>query len=209
MSIEGKDRILDAARRVISRNGIAGATMRGIAQEAEMSTGAIYHYYKSKEEILYDVMDMSLSVSTRMAAETQSSTHQPEVVIEEIYANIIKRFKKNDENRLQFYLAQEAMHGNVELQEKFQKKYRDWIGGTQKLIEILYTKDATKYDKAFATLLIGAIDGVIMQLLMSANPADIQTVCEVYHEILKVGIPNFLDHLAEVEAEAEEKERIA
>jgi len=198
MTADGKERILEAARRLISRNGITGATMRGIAEEAGLSTGAIYHYYKSKEEILYDVMDESLSVSTQMAARVRTSEFQKDEVIEEIYANIITRFKKNDENRLQFYLAQEAMQGNEELSEKFRQKYQDWIGGTQELIEKLYQKEPTKYDKAFATLLIGAIDGVVMQLLMNANPADIDTVTEVYHEILKVGIPEFLSHLSHI-----------
>ncbi|HBS46296.1 MAG TPA: TetR/AcrR family transcriptional regulator, partial [Paenibacillus sp.] len=67
MSEDKKLHIIEATNRVIYRMGIAGTTMRRIADEAGLSTGALYHHYNSKEEILYDAMDRSLSVSTRIA----------------------------------------------------------------------------------------------------------------------------------------------
>lgn len=198
MSIEGKARILEAAKQVICRNGIAGATMRGIAEEAGLSTGAIYHYYKSKEEILYEVMDESLSESSRIAEESQRGKLSGEEIAHEIYQNIIKRFDKEKENRLQFYLAHEAMLGNNEIKERFKGKYSEWIDRTEELMQYMYGKKSTKYNKAFATLLIGAIDGVVMQLLLNANPAEIDDITEVYRHILKEGIPSFLNYLAEI-----------
>jgi len=199
MSIEGKARIMEAAKQVICRNGIAGATMRGIAEEAGLSTGAIYHYYKSKEEILYEVMDESLSESSRIAEESQSGKLSGEEIVKEIYENIIKRFNKEEENRLQFYLAHEAMLGDNELKERFKGKYNEWIGRTEELMQHMYGKEATKYNKAFATLLIGAIDGVVMQLLLGANPAEIHEITEVYYHFLKEGIPKFLNYLEGIE----------
>lgn len=198
MSIEGEARIIEAAKRVISKNGITGATMRGIAEEAGLSTGAIYHYYKSKEEVLYDVMDESLSVSARILEETRGHLHSREEIIKEICENISKRFEKNDENHLQFYLAQEAILGNDELKKKFFEKYKEWIDSTEELIKHLYCKKQTKYDRAFATLLIGAVDGVVMQSLMGVNPAQIEDVIFVYNEIVKEGIPKFLEHLSKI-----------
>jgi AcrR family transcriptional regulator len=196
MAIDGKSRIIEAAKRVISKSSIAGATMRGIAKEAGLSTGAIYHYYSSKEQILYEIMDESLSEALRISEESKLRKHEPEELIEEIYENIMKRFEKNDENRLQFYLAQEAMLGNAELKEKFKAKYEEWVFRTDELIQHMYGKAPTKYNKAVASLLIGAIDGVVMQLLLCANPAEANEISDVYLEILKEGIPKFLDHLA-------------
>ena len=196
MAIDGKSRIIEAAKRVISQSSIAGATMRGIAKEAGLSTGAIYHYYSSKEQILYEIMDESLSETLRISEESKLRKHEAEELIEEIYENIVKRFEKNDENRLQFYLAQEAMLGNAELKEKFKAKYQEWVFRTDELIQHMYGKAPTKYNKAVASLLIGAIDGVVMQLLLCSNPAEVNDISEVYLEILKEGIPKFLDHLA-------------
>ncbi len=194
---EGKARIIEAAKRVISRCGIEGATMRGIAEEAEVSTGAIYYYYKSKEEVLYDVMAESLSASTRIATMSRQTEASRDQIIEEIGLNIQQRFHKNDDNRLQFYLAYEAMIGNDELKIKFKEKYAEWIDRTEELMRYLYNRTPTKYDQAFATLLIGAIDGVVMQILLNANPAEIDQITEVYSHILKFGIPKFLDYLGQ------------
>ena len=199
MSSDGKTRIIEAAKRVIIKNGIAGATMRGIAEEAGLSTGAIYHYYGSKEQVLYDVMDESLSESKRIAEESRRGETTKEELINEIYENILKRFKKKDENRVQFYLAQEAILGNSELKDKLKEKYKEWICKTEDLFQSMYGKEQTKYNKAFATLLIGAIDGVILQLMLNANPAELEDIAKVYHEILKEGIPKFIDHLSRME----------
>lgn len=196
MSMEGKSRIIQAAKSVISRSGIAGATMRGIAEEAGLSTGAIYHYYSSKEEILYEVMDESLSETLRIAEESKRLERSLDELIEEIFQNIVKRFEKTDENRIQFYLAQESMKGNSELNEKFKAKYEEWVCRTEELMDRMYKKAPTKYNKALASLLIGAIDGIVMQLLLCANPAELKDILKVYHVILKDGIPRLLDQLA-------------
>jgi AcrR family transcriptional regulator len=195
MSVEGKSRIVQAAKRVISKSSIAGATMRGIAEEAGLSTGAIYHYYNSKEDILYDVMDESLSEAARIAEEAKGLNQSLEELIEEIFQNITKRFEKIDENRIQFYLAEEAILGNAELKEKFKVKYEEWVGRTEELMQRMYKKTPTKYNKALASLLIGAIDGIVMQLLLCANPAELTDILKVYHVLLKDGIPALLDKL--------------
>lgn len=195
MSSDGKEKILQAAQRVIVQHGIHAATMRGIAREAGLSTGAIYYYYKNKEEVLYDIMDKSLSESTRIAEKSKDKKEEPNVVIEEISENILKRFEKVSENRLQFYLAHEAMVGNEELILKFKGKYKEWISKTEDLIKLLYQREDNKYSRAFASLLIGAIDGAVLQLLLGANVSTPEEMSEVYGFILKDGIPRFLDYL--------------
>ena len=47
-----RQQIIAAAYRCFSRKGFHQATMRDIYAEAGLSAGAIYHYFKSKEEII-------------------------------------------------------------------------------------------------------------------------------------------------------------
>ena len=194
-----KSTILDAARRIISNSGIQGATLRAIAEEAEISTGAIYYYFSSKEEILYALMDESLSVSTRIASIARVGEIDRNKLIEEISENVQQRFKKNADNRVQFYLAQEAIMGDTELMDKFKIKYEEWTGRTDELLKILYKNPPTKYDDAVASLLIGAIDGAVMQILMKANKASIEDLSKVYDLLLKEGIPSFLEKIKKLE----------
>lgn len=197
MTKKGKARIIEAARRAISKNGINGATVRGIAEEANISTGAIYHYYSNKEEILYDVMDESLSVSAQIAKELQDGKVHNTEIINEICDNIVKRFEKVDENRLQFQLVQEAILGNEELKKKFNSKYGHWINDTKEIMVKLYDMEDTPLNTAVAALLMAAIDGVVVQSLLGANRVSIEDIAKVYRLVLLKGIPRFLEDLSE------------
>ena len=44
--------ILAAAQRCVSRSGVRGTTIRDICRAANLSPGAVYRYFRSKEEIL-------------------------------------------------------------------------------------------------------------------------------------------------------------
>ena len=60
LSKKGEDRvreILEAARNTLIEYGYSGFTMRKIAEKAEMAPGNITYYYKTKEEILHDLLD--------------------------------------------------------------------------------------------------------------------------------------------------------
>lgn len=46
-----RSRILEAARGAFISHGYAGANMRDIAREAEVSMGGLYHYFSNKEEL--------------------------------------------------------------------------------------------------------------------------------------------------------------
>lgn len=48
---ETRQRILDAARSLFARRGYEGASNRAIAEEANLTTGAIYHYFDRKLDI--------------------------------------------------------------------------------------------------------------------------------------------------------------
>ena len=66
---ERRDEILSATWRVIARNGIAGATIRAIAREANCSAGILAHYFDDKEDILGSALLLShRRVGARMTA---------------------------------------------------------------------------------------------------------------------------------------------
>ena len=48
-----------AALRVIMRDGIAGLTVRAVAKEAGFTTGALTHYFHSKDQLLIEASELS------------------------------------------------------------------------------------------------------------------------------------------------------
>ncbi len=57
---ERRRKILEAAGRVFKRSGIEGASIRKIAREAGVTTGAIYPSFDGKEEIYAELLSESL-----------------------------------------------------------------------------------------------------------------------------------------------------
>jgi len=53
--------ILLAAARVLRDNGFKATTLRQIASEADMQAGSVYYHFKSKEEIVDEVLNAGLS----------------------------------------------------------------------------------------------------------------------------------------------------
>ena len=49
---EKKDHIAKVASKVFSEKGYQSASLQDVAREVEISKAGIYHYFKSKEEIL-------------------------------------------------------------------------------------------------------------------------------------------------------------
>lgn len=56
-----EQQILNAALRVFARDGISRSRIADIAAEAGISTSTLYEYYKSKEDLAYDVPSLHLA----------------------------------------------------------------------------------------------------------------------------------------------------
>ena len=64
-----REEILLATLRTIAAHGVAGATVRKIAEEASVSTGFITHYFAGKSEVLAGALHLSNERSTRRVRE--------------------------------------------------------------------------------------------------------------------------------------------
>lgn len=197
MKVDGKQKILAAARNVIIRNGANGATVRAIADEAGLTTGAIYHHYKNKDDLLYDLLDDSLSVSTHIAQGMSNQDIPKEKVKQEISRETAERFKKDAENRLQYHFAHEVLLGNEEVQAKLEVKYKEWTHRVEEILVNLYGLEDTRLNQALSSWLIGAVDGVVLQYLLGVNDNSVEEMTEVFELMLDEGLPAFVRRLNE------------
>ena len=53
-------RILDAALRQFSQNGLAGARTEQIAEDAGVNKALLYYYFRSKDELYAAVIEMAV-----------------------------------------------------------------------------------------------------------------------------------------------------
>ncbi len=60
-----KEQIAEATWRIIVKHGIQGATVRNIAQEAQLSLGALRHYFKTQDDLLLFAMELVKKQATK------------------------------------------------------------------------------------------------------------------------------------------------
>lgn len=78
-----RNNIREIAARVFARNGFERTTIRGIAEEGSISAASIYYYFDSKEELLYQILDETMSTGLKLIREIENKAlNQKEKLIE-------------------------------------------------------------------------------------------------------------------------------
>ena len=55
--VKSRERVLDAAERVMAEHGFEAATLARVVEEAGIPMSSVYHYFGSKDRILLAVME--------------------------------------------------------------------------------------------------------------------------------------------------------
>ncbi|MGH2541800.1 MAG: TetR/AcrR family transcriptional regulator [Ardenticatenaceae bacterium] len=70
---ERRETILDAARQVFARNGLAATRISDIAAEAGVSQGLFYHYFDNKEALFTEIVEAALRETAALTANARQS----------------------------------------------------------------------------------------------------------------------------------------
>lgn len=65
VSAERKPQIIEAAMKVFALKGFAAARMEDIAQEAGLSIGGVYWYFKGKDEVIVGIMQAIIDADVK------------------------------------------------------------------------------------------------------------------------------------------------
>jgi len=76
--VETKGQILEAAMKVFSTHGYAGANIRAIARAAGISIGGVYLYFRNKEELYLNLIKDRIEEQVLTTKEAVASAGSPE-----------------------------------------------------------------------------------------------------------------------------------
>lgn len=91
---ERYDEVLSVAARLIARDGFERASIRAMAHEAKLSQAGLYHYFASKEDLLFQVQKHTFTALRNSLAARLDATMPP-----------VERFKTLIANHLEFFIA--------------------------------------------------------------------------------------------------------
>jgi AcrR family transcriptional regulator len=102
--------ILDAARRCFARNGFHATSMQDILTEANLSAGAVYRYFRSKDEIIAEIATAAMA-DTASAFDAVSDADPPPPLHEvfgQVFANFEELDRRQDAARMAIQVWSEA-----------------------------------------------------------------------------------------------------
>ena len=99
--------LAEALWRVIADSGPDAVSIRSVAAEAGLSTGALRHYFQTREELLVFAMDLAEQrVADRVRA--HMAAQDPAATMVERVAGLVEQLLPLDDTRLAEYRAWEA-----------------------------------------------------------------------------------------------------
>ncbi len=89
---ERRELVQKCALKVFARHGFDGATMDEIAKEAELSKGAIYLYFRDKEELFRSLVRKNVDEFHESLAKAIEEADEPELRIHKAITALLKYF---------------------------------------------------------------------------------------------------------------------
>ncbi|MGF1506793.1 MAG: TetR/AcrR family transcriptional regulator [Anaerolineae bacterium] len=167
--------IIRAAIAVYQRDGFTNARMADIAQEADLSVGGVYWYYKGKQELVTDVMHHIFTTDLeRMRAALDDERPLLERISEQIDSFIAVYRESSELRRLVQDMYAQALIDEERraILAEYMQAFRTVMAAmTRQGIEQGLMRPDLDPD-ALATALFGMFDGILMQHSIDPDAVD-------------------------------------
>jgi AcrR family transcriptional regulator len=160
-----------AAFRAIARHGLARVTVREIAREAGFTTGALVHYFKSKDQVLIQASEYSGGV-VRARMERHEKTRQGIDALKHVlYESLPTTPEMRGTWNVWLGFWDRATH-NDEVRATTEIRYREWtnriaglVKAAQKAGELSPKVDPVRAAQSIVSL----IDGIGVRVLLTGS----------------------------------------
>ncbi len=116
---QSREEIIEAARRVVLREGIGATTLEAIAKEVGLTKAALYYYFPSKDAILFELTFTALESQAlavdKAVASSESGAEALRAVLDETVRGFADRL---DDFRLTYLHGQLAAPGSVHISDE-------------------------------------------------------------------------------------------
>jgi AcrR family transcriptional regulator len=170
---ESKSKIVDAGLKLFIEKGLLATSVSEIASLAGISKGLMYHYYKSKEELYYELVSKAINSSIEYMHAVFNLEKSPKEKIKLISRKMVDNINRNHETAQFFVFMNRFL-----ITEKTSKKARELIENayiplklTEKIISEGQRLEQFKSgdSKSMATLYWSAIHGLCAHKLIQGD----------------------------------------
>lgn len=163
---ERRAELCAAVWRLASREGLEAVTIRGVAEEAGWSTGAVVHYFSDKEDLLLSAFQTVADRVSRRLEKLEEGANGPlELARAWLVEGLPLDGDRRAEVRVWFALLGLALTRPA-LARAQRLTYRAWRGRVAELLREAQDAGAVRADvdcAAAATALVALVDGLAIQ----------------------------------------------
>ena len=168
-----RQQILDAAEACFSRNGFHKTTMQDIIAESELSAGAIYNYFKSKDEIIESIASDRHYIEREVIQNSTADSTLPDALqaLARAFTNELLTDKGIQSRRVGVLAWAEAL-----LSAAVANSVREGLDGPRLALKSVIKKSELStglQPDAVARVLVAMFHGFVLQMLWdSSTPRD-------------------------------------
>jgi len=118
-----KEKIISAAKELISKFGFKKTTMEDIAEKVRMAKATLYHYFKSKEDILREIIKREGEIIRKKIINAVKNSKNPE---EKIKNYALTRFRYLRELAIYYASLREDYYIHFNFIEKERKEFDEF-----------------------------------------------------------------------------------
>jgi len=174
-TLKNRQRIVNAATRLIMEKGAKETSLSDIAREVGISKGTLYYYYPTKSELIFDITDRHMRQITSDILtwlENMQEKVSPDRLLTVVYTTLSKAEKRG---KLHLYLIQEAFTDSPNLLSRIRDQYTEWKTMLRQGLQRIVPENPSL--PILAELILASLDGVIIQSILGikAIPIDRMT----------------------------------
>ena len=163
-----REKIIQAAAKLIIEKGVANTSLSDIANEAGISKGTLYYYYATKGDLIFDISVRHMDhISNSIIAwiNGRGREQSADAILQMVLETILK---SETRGYIHFYLIQEALSGNHEsLRLRFTEEYRRWLDLIEQGLRLIMPDD-TDFP-TLSRIVLSSIDGLLLQNLLGVG----------------------------------------
>ena len=175
-------KILMAATELFARQGYHKTTITDIAQAVNLTSGAVFHHFSSKEALLKAVVDW-LARGIDIYSEHLNRAEKGSLAVAQGVVDIMcEHFRRQPEATICLAaLATEFAGSKHPMEKRLKEVYEDFV---EAFSRVLQNHPKVTDSRAAATALIGAVQGIAVQGLLQAPEQSIDQLAEAFIGLL-------------------------
>jgi len=125
-----KERLLRVATRLFARNGFEGTSVQDIVDAAGVTKGAMYHYYGSKDDLLYEVYHQLLTLQTTRLTDIVKGSGSAEDRLRAAAIDVVESSLANLDDMIVFFRSLHMLPADRQTQVRAERRaYHDQFRG--------------------------------------------------------------------------------